>query len=85
MISLIKSINLTTEEKIDLEALHDTSRDDRVRDRIKAVLLRSKGWLTTMIAQVLRLNETTICRPIDDYVSKNKLARENSSSQPYLS
>ena len=50
MISLIKSIDLTTEEKRDLEALHDTSRDGRVRDRIKAVLLRSEGWSTTMIA-----------------------------------
>ncbi|HCM47332.1 MAG TPA: IS630 family transposase, partial [Colwellia sp.] len=73
MISLIKSINLTTKEKRDLEALDDTSRDGRVRDRIKAVLLRSEGWSTTMIAQALRLHETTICRPIDYYVSKNKL------------
>jgi len=81
----MKSINLTTEEKIDLEALHDTSRDGRVRDRIKAVLLRSEGWSTTMIAQALRLHETTICRHIDDYVSKNKLAPENGGSQPYLS
>ncbi|HCM48090.1 MAG TPA: IS630 family transposase, partial [Colwellia sp.] len=55
---------------MDLEALDDTSRNGRVRDRIKAVLLRSEGWLTTMIAQALRLHETTICRAIDDYVSK---------------
>lgn len=41
-------------EKIDLEALHDASRDARIRDRIKAVLLRSEGWSTSMIAQVLR-------------------------------
>jgi len=72
----IKSINLTTEEKIALEVLHDTNRDGRVRDRIKAVLLGSKGWSTTMITQALRLHETTICRHIDDYVSKNKLAPE---------
>ena len=85
MISLIKSINLTTEEKIDLIALHDTSRDDRVRDRIKAVLLRSEGWSIIMITQALRLHETTICRHIDDYVSKNKLALKNDGSQPYLS
>ena len=38
-----------------------------------------------MIAQALRLHETTICRHIDDYVSKNKLALKNDGSQPYLS
>ena len=77
MISIMKSIKLTTEQKIDLEALHDASRDGRVRDRIKAVLLRSEGWSTSMIAQALRLHETSIVRHIDDYVSKNKLAPEN--------
>ena len=46
MISLMKSINLTTEEKIDLEALHDTSRDGRVRDRIKAVFSKLVCWVT---------------------------------------
>ena len=81
----MKNIKLITEQKIDLEALHDGSRDGRVRDRIKAVLLRSEGWSTSMIAQALRLHETTIVRHIDDYVSKNKLAPENGGSQPYLS
>ena len=85
MISLMNSIHLTTEQKIDFEALHDASCDGRVRDRIKAVLLRSEGWSTAMIAQALRLHETTIVRHIDDYVSKNKLAPENGGSQPYLS
>jgi len=85
MIYLMKNIELTTEQKIDLEALHDASRDGRVRDRIKAVLLRSEGWSTTMIAQALRLHETSIVRHIDDFVSKDKLAPENGGSQPYLS
>ena len=81
----MKNIKLTIEQKIDLEALHDVSRDGRVRDRIKAVLLRSEGWSTPMIAQALRLHETSIVRHIDDYVSKNKLAPQNGGSQPYLS
>jgi len=81
----MKNIKLTTEQKVDLEALHDASRDGRVRDRIKAVLLRSEGWSTSMIAQALRLHETSIVRHIDDYVSKNKLTPENGGSQPYLS
>ena len=71
----MKEVKLTPEQKIDLEALHDTSRDKRVCDRIKAVLLRSEGW-TTMIAQALRLHETTIVRHLDDYVHKEKLKPE---------
>ncbi len=51
MISLMKNIKLTTKQKVDLEALHDASRAGRIRDRIKAVLLRSEGWSTSMIAQ----------------------------------
>jgi len=80
----MKNIKLTAEQKIDLEALHDASRDGRVRDRIKAVLLRSEGWSTAMIAQALRLHETSIVRHIDDFISKDKLAPENGGSQPYL-
>jgi predicted ArsR family transcriptional regulator len=80
----MKNIKQTTEQKVDLEALHDTSRDGRVRDRIKAVLLRSEGWSTSMITQALRLHETSIVRHVDDYVSKNKLTPENGGSQPYL-
>ena len=70
--------------KIDLEALQDASLDCRVRDRSKAVLLRSEGWSTAIIAQALRLHETSIVRHIDDFVSKDKLAPENGGSQPYL-
>jgi transposase len=85
MISLMKNIKLTSEKTIDLEALQDASRNGRVRDRIQSVLLRSEGWSTSMIAQALRLHETSIVRHINDYVSKNKLAPENGGSQSYLS
>ena len=62
----MKNIKLTTEQKVDLEALYDASRDGRARDRIKAVLLSSEGWSTSMIAQALRLHETSIVRHIDE-------------------
>lgn len=81
----MKSINLTSEQKDELDILHDNTRDGRVRDRIKAVLLRSEGWSTQMIAQALRLHETTIVRHINDYVEKDKLKPENGGSQGYLS
>ncbi len=38
----MKEIRLTSEQKVDLDALHDASRDKRVCDRIKAVLLAQK-------------------------------------------
>lgn len=82
---LMKEIRLTPEQKVDLEALHDASRDKRICDRIKAVLLCSEGWSTKMIAQALRLHETSIVRHIDDYVNKKKLKPENGGSQSYLS
>ena len=76
----MKEVRLTPDQKIDLEALHDANRDGRIRDRIKAVLLRSEGWSTKMIAQALRLHETSIVRHIDDYVKKEKLKPENGGS-----
>jgi hypothetical protein len=39
----MKSIKLTIEQKIDFEDLYDINRDGRIRDLIKAVLLRSEG------------------------------------------
>jgi len=46
MIEFMKEVTLTAEQKNDLETRHDESRDKRVCDRIKAVLLRSEGWST---------------------------------------
>ncbi len=46
----MKEIRLTPEQKVDLDALHDASRDKRVCDRIKAVFLCSEGWSTNMIS-----------------------------------
>ncbi|EWH10649.1 transposase-like protein [Catenovulum agarivorans DS-2] len=81
----MKKVILTPEQKVDLEAQHDATRDGCVRDRIKAVLLRSEGWTTPMIAQALRLHETSIIRHIDDFLNKNKLKPDNGGSQSYLS
>lgn len=81
----MKTTILTAEQKCNLEALHDQTRDGRVRDRIKAVLLRSEGWSTAMIAQALRLHETSIIRHIKDYYANDKLKPENGGSTGYLS
>ena len=37
-------ITLTNEQKLELQIQHRTTRDGRVRDRIKAVIHASNGW-----------------------------------------
>ncbi|POE02266.1 IS630 family transposase [Pectobacterium odoriferum] len=78
-------IFITEEQKTELEHLHDTTRDGRVRDRIKAVLLASEGWTSAMIAQALHLHETTVNQHINDYVNTRKLKPENGGSNSMLS
>uniref|UniRef100_T1IBQ6 HTH_33 domain-containing protein n=1 Tax=Rhodnius prolixus TaxID=13249 RepID=T1IBQ6_RHOPR len=77
-------IFITDKQKAELEHLHDTSRDKRVCDRIKAVLLASEGWSSAMIAQALRLHETTVNQHINDYVNTRKLKPENGGSASRL-
>ncbi|SNX50670.1 hypothetical protein VTH8203_04331 [Vibrio thalassae] len=49
-------IILTPQQKQQLEDMHDSTCDGRVRDRLKAVLLASEGWSQTMISQALRIH-----------------------------
>lgn len=77
-------ICITDEQKTELEHLHDTTRDGRVRDRIKTVLLASEGWSSAIIAQALRLHETTVNLHINDYVNTRKLKPENRGSASRL-
>ncbi|WP_038254273.1 helix-turn-helix domain-containing protein, partial [Xenorhabdus bovienii] len=78
-------ITLTNAQKQALELMHDTTRDGRVRDRIKAVLLASEGWTAQMIAQALRIHESTVSRHLKDDFSEEKLAPENGGSESRLS
>ncbi len=77
-------IFITAAQKAELEHLHDTTRDGRVRDRTKAVLMASEGWTSVMIAQALRLHETTVNQHINDYVNTRKLKPENGGSASRL-
>lgn len=61
--------------------MHDSTRDGRVRDRIKAVLLASEGWSSAMISQALRIHETTVVRHINDYLQSEKLKPENGAAR----
>ena len=78
-------ITLTPQQKQQLEQMHDSTRDSRVCDRIKAVLLASEGWSQTMISQALCIHESTVARHLSDYVLSEKLKPENGGSQSKLS
>ncbi len=69
-------IFITDQQKAELERLHDSSRDKRVCDRIKAILLASEGWSSAMIAQALRLHQTTVDHHISEFLNKGKLKPE---------
>jgi transposase len=76
---------LTRQQKLQLEQMHDSSRDGRMHDRIKAVLLASEYLLQSMISQVLRIHESTVARHLSDYVLSEKLKPENGGNQSRLS
>ena len=77
-------IKLTAEHKKELEARHRLERDGRVRDRIKAVLLKSEGWTTTMISQALRLHVDTVGQHLQEWQEEQKLKPNNGGSQSKL-
>lgn len=77
-------IFITDTQKAELEHLHDTSRDKRVCDRIKAILLASEGWSSAMIARALHLHQTTVDLHIREYLNNGKVKPENGGSDSKL-
>lgn len=67
-------IILTEEENSSLEIRHRSERDGCIRDRIKAVLLRSEGRTQLDIAQVLRICPETVGEYLASYVQSQKIA-----------
>lgn len=80
----MRNISLTSQEKSAFESQHKKCRDGRQRDRFKVILLRSEGWSTPMIAQALRIHETSVSRHLDHFINAQKLAPENGGSESYL-
>ncbi len=78
-------IHLTPEQKRALELMHGTTRDSRVCGRIKAVLLASESWISQMIIQALRINESTVSCHLKDFIAQEKLTPKNGGSESHLS
>ena len=75
---------LKEEQKKDLELRHRYEDDGRIRDRIKAVLLKSEGWKNKAIAQALRIHEETVRQHLTDWSRDEKLKPENGGSYSKL-
>ena len=75
---------LSDEQKKDLELRHRYEDDGRLRDRIKAVLLKSEGWKNKAIAQALRIHEETVRQHLTDWSTDEKLKPENGGSYSKL-
>ena len=80
----MNKIKLSPALKSALELRHSKVNDGNERDRIKAVLLRSEGWKISMIAQALRIHESTITRHINDFLIQHKLTSNNGGSDSFL-
>ena len=75
---------LTDEERASLQQQHKKEHDKRVCDRIKAVLLRDKGWTWMQIADALLLSEETLRFYLKEFQNSRKLKPENGGSKEKL-
>ena len=71
---------LTDEERASLQQQHKKERDGRVRDRIKAVLLRDKGWTWMQISDALLLSEETLRLHLKEFQASKKLTSKQSNN-----
>ena len=78
------TVELSAAQKKALETQHRVERDGRVRDRIKAVLLKSEGWTNEAIGQALRIHPETVAAHLRDWMQEEKLKPENGGSQSAL-
>jgi transposase len=76
---------LTEDERSQLKAQHKKERDKRICDRIKAVLLRDKGWTWMQISDALLLSEEVLRIHLKEYQASKKLKPENGGSKEMLS
>ena len=77
-------IQLTQEQKTNLETQHKQERNRKAGDRIKAILLSSEGWAQSQIAQALRIHETTVATHIKEYLNQQKLNNKSGGSSSKL-
>jgi transposase len=76
---------LTSEVRANLLIQHKRERDGRVKDRIKAVILRDDDWSLGAIAEALLISEEGVRQHLLDYAASGKLKPDNGGSDGFLS
>jgi transposase len=71
-------------ERQRLEAQHKHTRDSLIKDRLKAILARDEGFGYTKIARVLRLDESTVRRYVEEYIESKKIKPDSGGSSSKL-
>ena len=75
---------LTPSEKQTLVSQHNTTRDGRVRDRIKSRIHARNGWFSGEIANALLIHENTVRQHLKEYSEEKKLKPRNGGSESFL-
>lgn len=75
---------LSQAERSELISRHRMEKRRRDADRIKAVLLSDDGWSYREISQALLLDEQTVSRHVEEYVSQQKLSNNSGGSSSRL-
>lgn len=76
---------LTPTERESLLRRHKKERNAKIRDRLKAVLAYDEGYSYSEISRILLLDDETIRRHINDYLSTGKLKSNSGGSKGHLS
>ena len=76
--------NLSQSERDNLKSQHKMERDNRICDRIKAVLLFDEGWSHRQIAHALLLSGEAVRQHILDFQTERKLKPQNGGSDGKL-
>jgi transposase len=71
----MEPLQLTEEEKTELKKFHKSIRDKNSGDRIKAILMLNDGYSCIEIAKILLLDEKTIRRWKDRYLTRKNITR----------
>ncbi len=75
---------LTPTIRSELLKRHRNERDGKVRDRIKAILLRDDGLTYVEIARVLFLSDEGVRKQVEDYIQHEKLELESGGTESKL-
>jgi transposase len=75
---------LSPEVREQLLRQHKTERDGRVKDRIKAVILRDDDWSLDAIAEALLISHEGVRQHLLDYAASGKLKPDNGGSSGLL-